>query len=140
MPIISFPNESRFEATTIERLKQLGYEHDDGRLLRENPGFPLDAVVQTDALRRHLRARYPHLPNDAIETAIRIATNPEGVGLIQRNKNFHDLLTRGFDVKYKLPPLPKTGEGRGRGGVRSKNTSTSTSSTGTNRPKTIFAS
>ncbi|MDE3090395.1 MAG: HsdR family type I site-specific deoxyribonuclease, partial [Chloroflexota bacterium] len=113
MPTLPFPNESRFEAATIDRLKLLGYEYANGRELREHPDFPLEFVVQTDALRRHLRARYPHLPNDAIETAIRIAANPEGVSLLQRNKNFHELLTRGFDVKYKLP-LPQ-GEGRGEG-------------------------
>jgi len=115
MPVIPFPNESRFEATTIERLKQLGYEYANGKELREHPDFPLDAVVQTDTLRRHLRARYPHLPSDAIETTIRIAANPEGVGLIQRNKNFHELLTRGFDVKYKNPPPSSTREGLGGG-------------------------
>ena len=101
--IIPFPNESRFEATTVERLEQLGYEHDDGKVLRENPDFPLAAVVQTDALSRHLRASYPQLPGDAIETAIRIAANPEGVSLLQRNMKFHELLTRGFDVRYKTP-------------------------------------
>lgn len=41
-----FPNESRFEATTIERLKQLGYEYANGRELREHPDFPLDTVAQ----------------------------------------------------------------------------------------------
>jgi hypothetical protein len=29
--IVPYPNESRFEAMTVERLEQLGYEHDDGR-------------------------------------------------------------------------------------------------------------
>jgi type I restriction enzyme R subunit len=92
-------NEAQFEATTIERLKLLRYEHDHGGELRERPGFPLEAVVLTEALRRHLRARYSNLPDDAIETAIRIATNPEGVSVLQRNMNFHRLLTRGFEVK-----------------------------------------
>ena len=57
--ILPFPNESRFEATTVERLERLGYEHDDGKTLRENPDFPLDSVVQTDALRRHLQQIAP---------------------------------------------------------------------------------
>ncbi|MGB8644612.1 MAG: type I restriction endonuclease subunit R [Anaerolineae bacterium] len=101
--IIRFPNESHFEATTIDRLELLGYEHQDGKELRENPDFSLDAVVQTDTLRRHLRARYPRLPDQAIETAIRQAINPDGVSLLHRNRAFHQLLTRGFDVKYKTP-------------------------------------
>jgi len=103
---VSKPDESHFEAATIERLKWLGYEHDDGRLLRENPAFPLEVVVLKDALLRHLRAQYPHLPNEAIETAIRVATNPEGVNVLQRNMNFHRLLTRGFEIKYTPSPSP----------------------------------
>lgn len=82
-------------------MKRLGYEHEFGAKLRERADFPLEAVVLTEALRRHLRARYSNLPDDAIETAIRIATNPEGVSVLQRNMNFHRLLTRGFEVKYK---------------------------------------
>ena len=109
--ILPFPNESRFEAATIDRLKLLGYEYANGRELREHPDFLLELVVQTDLLHRHLRARYPHLPNDAIETAIRIAANPEGVSLLQRNKNFHELLTRGFDLKYALPSPGRRGAG-----------------------------
>jgi hypothetical protein len=58
--IIPFPSESGFEAATIDRLKLLGYEYANGRELREHPDFALELVVQTDALRRHLRARYPH--------------------------------------------------------------------------------
>lgn len=33
--IISFPNESRFEATTIERLKQLGYKKEAEKQIAE---------------------------------------------------------------------------------------------------------
>lgn len=97
----SRPHESDFEDTTIERLKLLGYEHDNGLILRGNPDFPLEAVVHKDYLRRHLHARYAHLPESAIETAIRLISNPEGVSLIQRNMSFHRLLTRGIELKYK---------------------------------------
>ncbi len=108
----SHPDESPFEATTIERLRNLGYEHNHGGELREKPDFPLEAVVLVDALRRHLRACYPHLPENAIETALHIAANPEGVNLLQRNINFHQLLTRGFEVKYTPSPRPlPQGEG-----------------------------
>ena len=96
-----FPNESSFEATTIERLKLLGYEHDHGGELRENPDFPLESVVMISALSRHLRARYTDLPDEAIETAVRNAANPDGVTLLQRNVNFHRLLSRGLEVKYQ---------------------------------------
>ena len=100
------PDEFHFEATTIERLKQLGYEHEDGRELREYPAFPLEVVVLKDALRRHLQAQYPHLPNGAIETVTSIAANPEGMNFLQLNMNFNKLLTRGFEVKYNPSPHP----------------------------------
>lgn len=107
------PGESYFEVATIERLTLLGYEHDHGAELRERPDFPREAVVLVDELRRHLRARSPYLPDDAIETAMRIAANPEGVSVLQRNMNFHRLLVRGFEVKYTPSPRPlrPTGEG-----------------------------
>ena len=96
-------NESDFEVATIERLKALGYAHEDGGELREKPDFSLESVVLNDALRRHLEAEYPHLPPEAIQTAIQIGTNPEGIDVIHRNMFFHDKLTRGFEVKYKIP-------------------------------------
>lgn len=63
-------HESDFEDTTIERLKLLSYEHDYGQEQRENPGFPLEAVVHKDYMRRRLRARYAALPVTAIEAAV----------------------------------------------------------------------
>lgn len=95
------PSESNFEATTIERFTRLGYEHDFGAELREDEGFVLEAVVLVEALRRHLRASYSTLTPEAVETAVRIITNPEGVTLLQRNMNSHRLLTRGFEVRFK---------------------------------------
>jgi type I restriction enzyme R subunit len=112
MSILRFPDEAQFEANTIERLKNLGYAHDDGIALRERDEFPLEQVVRADLLERHLKARYPHLPDEAIARAIQIGTHPEGVTLLHRNKNFHELLTRGFNLRYKLP----SPDGRGVGG------------------------
>lgn len=95
------PHEQDFEQAVIERLRRLQYEHDFGPELREREEFQLEAVVMADALERHLRARYLKLPTDAIRTVIRLGTNPEGVTLIQRNQNFHRLLTRGIEIKFK---------------------------------------
>jgi type I restriction enzyme R subunit len=100
---MSLPNEASFEATTIERLKRLGYEYQHGATLRERDDFPLEEVLLRDALRDHLQAHYRELPDDAIEAAIRRAANPEGVTTAQRNMDFHRLLTRGFEVKYQKP-------------------------------------
>ena len=95
------PHESDFEDTTIERLKLLGYEHDYGPELRENPEFPLEAVVHKDSLRRHLRACYNSLPEAAIEAAVQLATSTDGVTALQRNMDFQRKLERGFEVPYE---------------------------------------
>jgi type I restriction enzyme R subunit len=95
------PNESDFELTTIERLKLQGYKYDYGPVLRENPSFPPDRVIITDLLKTFLQNKYPHLTSDAIEQAISIISSPEGADTLHRNKNFHQLLTRGYEVKYK---------------------------------------
>ncbi len=95
------PNESDFEAATIERLIQLDYAHSDGGELRERDDFPLENVVLSDILRAHLKERYKKLPPEAIEDAMRVAVNQESVDVLHRNMEFHKKLTRGFEVKYK---------------------------------------
>jgi type I site-specific restriction-modification system R (restriction) subunit len=60
------PTESQFEETTIERLQCLGYRTQYGGEIER----PLHTVVLPDLLRDHLRRRYPHLPDEAIEQAI----------------------------------------------------------------------
>lgn len=94
-------NEALFEETTIERFERLGYTHERGPVLREDAAFPEPEVVHRPTLRAFLQRQYPHLDDLALETAMPAATSPEGVSLLQRNRAFHTLLTRGFEVKYK---------------------------------------
>jgi type I restriction enzyme R subunit len=90
--------ESQFEATTIDRLLALaGYRYQYGGEIERD----LRDVIMTDWLRGFLQKKYPHLPADALEEAIARASRPEGVTPEQRNKNFHALLTRGFEQKYR---------------------------------------
>ncbi len=91
--------ESQFEATTIERLEALGYRYEyGGGIARE-----LQEVVITDWVRSFLSFRYPHLNAEAVEAAVIKASRPEGVTAVQRNMNFHALLTRGFEQRYRKP-------------------------------------
>jgi methyl-accepting chemotaxis protein len=57
----------------------------------------------TDWLRAFLQKKYPRLPADALEEAVLKASNPDGITTEQRNKNFHALLTRGFEQAYEKP-------------------------------------
>jgi len=95
------PNESHFEQTTIDRLQHLGYRHELGNILREQPGFSLEKVVWVEPLREHLTTHYAQLPPEAINQAIHLASHPEGFDSLHRNLIFHQMLTRGFDLKYK---------------------------------------
>lgn len=89
--------ESQFEETTIERLRALGYRYQYGGELERD----WRDVVMTDWLRAFLQKKYPKLPAEALEEAIVRASRPQGVTPEQRNKHFHELLTRGFEQKYR---------------------------------------
>ena len=96
--------ESQFEETTIDRLHALGYRYQYGGDLERD----LREVVMTDWLRTFLKKKHAHLPSEALEEAIVRASRPEGVTTEQRNKNFHALLTRGFEQKYRKPDGTET--------------------------------
>ncbi len=89
--------ESQFEETTIDRLHALGYRYQYGGDLERD----WREVVMTDWLRAFLQKKYPHLPADALEEAIVRASRPEGITPEHRNMHFHELLTRGFEQKYR---------------------------------------
>ena len=92
--------ESQFEATTIDRLLALpGYRYQYGGELERD----WRDVVHEPWLRAALEKRYPQLPAEALREAIQKATRPEGVTPEQRNKAFHELLTRGFEQAYERP-------------------------------------
>lgn len=91
--------ESQFEETTIGRLRAFGYRYQyGGDIERDWCG-----VVMTDWLRAFLQKTYSHLPPEALEEAIVRASRPEGITPEQRNKHFHEMLTRGFEQKYRKP-------------------------------------
>jgi type I restriction enzyme, R subunit len=91
--------ESQFEETTIDRLVALGYRYQYGGEIERD----WRDVVMTDWLRAFLQKKHGHLPPEALEEAIVRAARPEGVTTEQRNKHFHELLTRGFEQKYRKP-------------------------------------
>ncbi|HIJ80332.1 MAG TPA: type I restriction endonuclease subunit R [Desulfuromonadales bacterium] len=89
--------ETTFELTTIERLEQQGYTYQLGLEMDR----PHDEVVFRDVLRANLANRYPDLPAPALDEAVARISLPAGVDTIRRNKAFHELLTRGFEVKVE---------------------------------------
>lgn len=92
--------ESDFELTTIERLELQGYRWVHGSEV-EREGEE-DVVLRT-RLRANLAKRYPELPRDALEETVTKITRPEGVDTLRRNLAFHQLVTRGFEVRVEHP-------------------------------------
>ncbi|MGE5609482.1 MAG: type I restriction endonuclease subunit R [Bacillota bacterium] len=96
--------ETTFEFTTIERLEQMGYTYCAGADLARPP----EEVILKDVLRETLAARYPDLPGNAIDEAVRRISRPEGVDTIRRNQAFHVMVTKGIDLPIELPNGKKT--------------------------------
>jgi len=100
-PRRNYGTESDFELATIQRLEDpnsLAYDYKNGgEILRNNDS----EVLLKDNLTAFLEKKYPHLPEDAIKQIISKVSNIEGSRIEIRNKTFHELLSRGFEIKYK---------------------------------------
>lgn len=97
--------ETDFELTTLKRLEALGYRPVFG-MDSDQPAMAqrlLDQVVLRDILRASLVNRYPDLPESTLDEAVRIISRPDGVDTLRRNLAFHQLLTRGFDLRIERP-------------------------------------
>jgi type I restriction enzyme R subunit len=102
--------ETTFELTTIERLEQLRYQHVFGPEIERAP----DQVVLKDVLRASLAARYPDLPDAALDEAVARISRPDGVDTLRRNMAFHQMLTRGLELKVEFPDRAPDGGPNGR--------------------------
>jgi type I restriction enzyme R subunit len=91
--------ESTFELTTLQRFDALKYQHAFGMDIER----PREEVVLRDVLHHFLAGRYPDLPPAAIEQAVRTFSKPEGVDTLHRNLAFHQMLTRGLELKVEFP-------------------------------------
>jgi type I restriction enzyme R subunit len=91
--------ETTFELTTIERLEQLRYQHTFGPEIERAP----DQVVLKDMLRDSLAARYPDLPDAALDEAVARISRPDGVDTLRRNMAFHLMLAHGLELKVEFP-------------------------------------
>jgi type I restriction enzyme, R subunit len=90
-------SETEFELTTIERLIQQEFDYTHGEEIER----PHDEVVLRVILKDKLVEFYSDLPDNAIEFVVNRLTRPEGVDTLQRNKKFHEDLTKGFEVPYE---------------------------------------
>jgi hypothetical protein len=107
-------NESIVEKAALAWFEVLGYRTATGADISPGSETPLrdshEDVVLLSRLRSALRKINDHLPEDAIEQAMRFVSRPPEPTLAQNNRWFHRLLTDGIDVEYR------TSDGNSRGG------------------------
>ncbi|WP_158620009.1 type I restriction endonuclease subunit R [Corallococcus sicarius] len=84
--------------TTIERLDTHGYTWCHGSEVEREDD---DEVVLRSRLRDSLAQRYSDLPAGPLAEAVAKLSRPEGVDPLRRNLAFHQLLTRGFEVRVE---------------------------------------
>ncbi|MEZ7792183.1 type I restriction endonuclease subunit R [Niallia circulans] len=95
--------ESAFEETTIERLKRIGYEYFHAQeLFQRGEREQLQEVILFTRFEAFLRKAYPTIPEQEIKRLSGIFTSPDGVNLIQRNQEFHQMLVKGIEFSYEL--------------------------------------
>ena len=89
--------ELTVQKAAIETLTELGYTHKEGNTLKRD----LKKVVLEDDLRTFLHSTYPGVPATAINEALAIFTQHEGMDTDHRNRDFHRKLTQGISITWK---------------------------------------
>ena len=106
-------NENIVEQAALAWFEAVGFDTRKGADVSPGSETPLrddyERVVLEPRLRAALRKINGHLPEDAIEQAVRVVSRPPEPTLEQNNRWFHRLLTDGVDVEYRT----KDGETRG---------------------------
>jgi type I restriction enzyme R subunit len=106
-------NENLVEQAALGWFESLRYDTKKGADVSPGADSPLretyEHVILISRLKVALRKINEHLPEDAIEQAVRVVTRPPEPTLVQNNRWFHRLLTDGIDVERR------TSEGEVRG-------------------------
>jgi len=89
--------EITVQKAAIEMLQELGYNHIEGNSLKRD----LKKVVLEEDLRAFLQSTYSNVPATAINEAMALFTQHEGMDLDHRNRDFHRKLTQGVDISWK---------------------------------------
>ena len=98
-------NESEVEAAALEWLAGVGWTIVHGPdIAPDSPGVERSdygSVILEQRLRDALARLNPELPADALDSARRKLTQPEGSALETRNREFHRMLVNGVTVEYR---------------------------------------
>ena len=90
-------SEADIEQIALGQLRDLGWDTAYGPDIERD----YSQVLLEDRLRNALANLNPDLPNEALESAFRKLTQPEGSGIETRNRAFHRMLIWGVEVEYR---------------------------------------
>ncbi len=90
-------SEADVEGIALKHLRDLSWDTAYGPDLERD----YSQVILEDRLRDALAILNPDLPNEALESAFRKLTQPEGSSLETRNRAFHRMLVWGVEVEYR---------------------------------------
>ncbi|MDE2967362.1 MAG: type I restriction endonuclease subunit R [Chloroflexota bacterium] len=90
-------SEADVEEIALSHLRDLGWDTAYGPDIERD----YSQVYFEDRLRAALADLNPNLPNDALESAFRKLTQPEGSSLETRNRALHRMLVWGVEVEYR---------------------------------------
>ena len=90
-------SEADVEAIALKHLRNLGWDTAYGPDIERD----YSQVILEDRLRAALAELNPDLPDDALESAFRKLTQPEGSSLDTRNRGLHRMLVWGVEVEYR---------------------------------------
>ncbi len=98
-------SEADLEQATLEWLEELEFTTISGSEISPDGNYPernsYNDVVLSNRLLTAIQRINPHLPNDAIEDALRQITIPKHPSLITNNQTFHKYITDGVDVALR---------------------------------------
>ena len=96
--------ESVVEDAALDWFRKLGYDVIGGPEMPPGVGAlraDYGEVVLKSVLRGVVERLNPHLPDEALDDAVRRLTRPEGATLEARNRAFHRMMVEGVTVEYR---------------------------------------
>lgn len=96
-------NESIVEQATINWLQELGYIYKRTSDLLRGNASDYAQVILLEELQAALASINPNIPADALQDALRKATNSASQDMLEDNLLFHRMLVDGIDVEYNRP-------------------------------------
>lgn len=97
--------EDQLEQLCIDWFKETGYQYANGYDIAPDGATPERAdyrqILLTERLLSQLKVINPQLPEEALEYAVSVVSQPETPTLSKNNKLFHQYLLEGVKVEYK---------------------------------------